>query len=104
MNAHIRISQNVLAELSRIVVEHSPALSTGRGDLFPSDTLPVAAIRLKIPAADYLAYLRSLPTEEQLSFSKIVPVDDLPFEIVINGFVNVENGRTTVNGKGRTIL
>lgn len=104
MNAYVKISQNVLAELSRIVVERSPALSTGRGDLFPSDTVPVAAIRLKIPTADYLAYLRSLPTEEQPGFSKIVPFDNLPFEIVINGFVTVENGRTAINGKLTTIL
>ena len=104
MNAYVKISQNVLAELSRIVVERSPALSTGRGDLFPSDTVPVAAIRLKIPAADYLAYLGSLPREEQPSFAKVVPVDDLPFHIVINGFVNVESGRTAIDGKLKTIL
>lgn len=104
MNPHVRIARNVLAELARVVSEGSPALSTGLGDLFPSATVPVAAVRLNIPAADYLAYLSSLPTQERPSFSKIVPVDELRFHIVINGFVNVENGRTAINGKLATIL
>lgn len=104
MTPHIRIAGNVLAELSGIVAEQSPALSTERGELFPSDALPFAAIRLKIPFADYFAYLMSLPGEERPSAARIVPVDDAPFHVVINGFVTVENGRTTVNGKPTTIL
>ena len=104
MNPHVRIARNVLAELSRIVSEGSPALSTGRGDLFPSDNLPVAAVRLKIPVADYLTFLAYLSKDERPRASKIVPVDDLPFHIVINGFVGVENGQTAINGKLTTII
>ena len=104
MNPHVRIARNVLAELSRIVSEGSPALSTDRGDLFPSDNLPVAALRLKTPVSDYLAYLASLSEDERPSAPKIVLVDDLPFHIVINGFVSVENGLTAINGKLTTIM
>ena len=104
MNPYIKVSRNVSAELARIVAEGGTALSTGRGDLFLSDNLPFAAIRLKIPAADYLAYLTSLPMGERPNFSKVVPVDDLSFHIVINGIVKVEDGRTTINGKLATIL
>jgi hypothetical protein len=104
MDMQIRIARNVLGELSRVVSEGGPALSTERGDLFPSDTVPVAAVRLKIPMSDYLAYLSSLPTEERPSLAKIVPVEDLPFQIVINGFVSIEGSRTAVNGRFATIL
>jgi hypothetical protein len=104
MNGHIKISQNVLAELSHLVVEHRPVLSTERGDLFPSGAVPLAAVRLRVPTADYLAYLTSLPAGERPSLAKIVPVDNLPFHIVINGFVSVEAGRTAINGKPATIL
>lgn len=104
VNAHTRISQNVLAELSCIVAEGRPSLSTERGDLFASDTVPLAVVRLEISAVHYLAYLTSLPLEERPSFAKIVPADDLPFYMVINGFVSAENGQTTIKGDLATIL
>jgi len=104
VNPRVIISQNVLAELSRIVAEGSPSLSTELGDLFPSDTVPVAAVRLKISTADYIFYLSSLPSEKRPSLAKIVPIDNLPFHIVINGFVSVENGQTAINGKFATLL
>lgn len=104
MKGHIKISRNVLAELSRAVAEHRPVLSTDHGDLFPSDVLPLAAVRLKVPTADYFGYLTSLPADERPSLAKIVPVDGLPFHIVIDGFVSVEAGRTAVDGKRATII
>ncbi len=104
MNPSVRIAGNVIAELSHLVQTATPALSTQRGDLFPSAALPFAAIRLTIPRADYFAYLKSLPPNEQPSPARIVPVEDLPFDIVVNGFVTVEAGRTAINGRPATLL
>jgi hypothetical protein len=105
METHVKISQNVLAELSRLALECSPTLSTARGDLYPADNVPLGAIRLNVSRTDYLAYLASLPSEERPSARLIVPVDNLPFDIVVNGFISIDaNGRTAINGKTATIL
>lgn len=104
MQPLIRVSRNVLADLSRVVAERLPALSTEHGELFPSDTVPLAAVRLKVSTDDYLTYLTSLPREERPNLSKIVPVDGLPFNIVVIGFVSVADGRTAINGKPAKIL
>ena len=81
-----KCSQNVLAELSRLALECSPTLSTARGDLYPADNVPLAAIHLNVSRTDYLAYLASLPSIYGTSPSArlIVPVDNLPFDIVVN--------------------
>jgi hypothetical protein len=105
MKTQVKISQNVLAELSRIFSECSPSLSTARGDLYPSEKVPLAAIRLNVCTTDYLAYLASLPVEERPSPRLIIPVDNLPSDIVVNGLVSIDaNGRTAISGKTATIL
>ena len=104
MNPHVTIARNVLADLSRLVAEGHPIFSTAQGDLFVSDRLPVAAVRLNIRTADYLGYLAGLPPSERPKIFKIVIVDDLPFNVVINGAVEVNEGRTTIDGTLATIL
>lgn len=104
MKPQVRISRTVLAELSQCLAERSPVLSTDRGDLFLPEQLPVAAIRLRIPAMSYFHYIESLQPEDRPDIFRIVIVDDLPFHVVINGVVGVSNGRTTINGKQKTIL
>jgi hypothetical protein len=86
------------------VAEDSPALSTERGDLFPSGQIPFSAVRLKVPPMSYFRYIESLQPDERPDIFRIVFVDDLAFHVVINGFVEVCNGRTTINGKQKTIL
>jgi hypothetical protein len=104
MTPRVIIARNVLSDLSHLVAEATPALSTVRGDLFLPDNLPFAAIRLNIPFTDYIAYLAALPPGERPQAFRIVPVKDLPFHIVINGAVRVENGGTAIGGKPATIL
>jgi hypothetical protein len=71
--------------------EHSPVLSTDRGDLFVPDQIPAAAVRLRIPPMSYIQYIDSLQSEERPDIFRIVVVDDLPFQVVINGVVAVSN-------------
>ena len=52
----------------------------------------------------YFRYIESLQPDERPDIFRIVFVDDLAFHVVINGFVEVCNGRTTINGKQKTIL
>jgi hypothetical protein len=104
MNAHVRIARNVLAEIAQFVTEAKPSLSTANGDLFLPDKLPFAAIRLKISTAEYLKYLAALPVDMRPDIFKIVTVDDLPFQVVINGAVRVDDDRTTIDRKSATIL
>ena len=104
MNPHVKIARNVLAELAQVVAEAKPALSTANGDLFLPDNLPFAAIRLKISHTDYLKYLAALPVGLRPDVFKLVMVDDLPFHVVINGAVRVDDGGTTIDRKSATIL
>jgi hypothetical protein len=101
----IRSARNVLAELENIVDGGQPTLSTERGDLFLSDNAPVAAIRLKIKVQDYFAFLASLPKPGPPELFKVVPVDNVPFEIVIRGMVEVGKDNTVMfDGRRATIL
>ena len=101
----IRIARNVLLELESTIDQRQPALSTARGDLFLSDNLPVAAIRLKISVQDYFAFLASLTQPGQPEPFKVVPVDNAPFEIVIRGMVEVGKDNTAmIDGRPATIL
>ena len=93
-----------MAELSRCVSERSPVLSTDRGDLFLPEQIPLAAIRLRVPTMSYIDYIESLQPEEKPDVFRIVIVNDRPFHVVINGVVLVSNGRTTINGKQKTVL
>jgi hypothetical protein len=104
MNSHVKIARNVLAEIAQFVAEAKPAMSTANGDLFLPDKLPFAAIRLRTSAAEYLDYLAALPVGIQPDVFKIVIVDDLPFHVVINGVVRVDDGGTTLDRKSATIL
>ena len=104
MNPLVTIARNVLAELAHCVAHSAPALSSGRGDLFPSAILPFAAVRLKTSDADYLSYLAALPSDTRPNISKIVMVEDLPFQVVINGFVEVGEAGITINGTPATLL
>ena len=70
-----------------------------------SDNLPVAAIRLKISVQDYFAFLASLTQPGQPEPFKVVPVDNVPFEIVIRGMVEVGKDNTAmIDGRPATIL
>jgi hypothetical protein len=101
----IRIARNVLVELESAVNGGQPALSTKRGDLFLSDSMPMAVIRLKIKLQDYFDFLASLPQTAQIEPFKVVPVDDVPFEIVIRGLVDVRQDNTVmIDGRPATIL
>lgn len=104
MDPYVKISRSVLSDLSRVVGEGNPILSTVRGDLFVSDRLLVAAIRLNIPVADYLGYLVGLTESEQPKMFKVVIVDDRPFQVVITGAVEVNESGTLIDGKPATIL
>jgi hypothetical protein len=101
----IKIATNVLAELENTINQRQPAFSTERGDRFLSNSLPVAAIRLKIKVQDYLAFLASLPQPGRPELFKVVPVDNMPFEIVIRGVVEVGKDTTVmIDGRPATIL
>jgi hypothetical protein len=101
----IRIARNVLAELEDVVDRRQPALSTEWGDLFLPDNLPMAAIRLKVKVQDYFAFLASLPRPGQPELFKVVPIDNMPFEIVIRGRVELRKDNTvTIDGRPATIL
>jgi hypothetical protein len=104
MQPRIRIAENVLKELAEFVANNEPGMVTGWGDLFILPNLPVAAIRLHKPIGEYMAYLISRNQDQWPSFSKIVPVYGLPFHIVVNSTVTVENGVTGINGKSAVIL
>jgi hypothetical protein len=101
----IKIATNVLAELENTINQRQPAFSTERGDRFLSNSLPVAAIRLKIKVQDSLAFLASLPQPGRPELFKVVPVDNMPFEIVIRGVVEVGKDTTVmIDGRPATIL
>jgi hypothetical protein len=101
----IRIARSVLVDLENIVSHGQPALSTERGDLFVCDSLPLAAVRLKIRLHDYLTFLASLSQSDQPAPFRVAPVDDVPFEVVIRGMVEVRKNNTVlIDGKQATVL
>jgi hypothetical protein len=101
----IIIARNVLAELENAIDQRQPALSTERGDLFLSDDLPAAAIRLKSRVQDYFAFLAALPQPSRPELCKIVPLNNVAFEIVIRGMVELGKDNTVmIDGRPTTIL
>lgn len=100
----IFIAKNVKHELSRIVNEHDPNLSTDRGDLFLADEVGMAAIRLNISTKDYMKFIDGLPTNIRPKAHQIAPVEEDQFQVVVNAPVTIENGTTLINGKEVTIL
>lgn len=102
----IKFAKNILKDLQREVDGNSPVLSTEKGDLFLLKDAPVGAIRLKMPALEYLEYIAKLPGDRRPRLSHILPQEnvDYDFQIVVYAPVEMREGDTYLEGRKVTIL
>lgn len=97
----ITISKSVLQELKNSL-RKEPDLTTSRGSLFISKSVPAACISLRVSREEYLRFVMDLPGFKQTF--KVIPVDGQPFDIVILGSVVVDGTSITIDGKFANIL
>jgi hypothetical protein len=98
----ITVSKSVLQELKNLLGKE-PDLTTSRGSLFISKSVPASCISLRrVTREEYLRFVMDLPGFKQAY--KVIPVDDQPFDVVILGAVIVDGTSITIDGKAANIL
>lgn len=104
MNAPLRFSKNVLGELQSVITENKPAITSEKGELFLLASMPLGAIRLKIPVEEYLTYIDSLPESTKPRPAHVLPYSGKNFQIIVNAAVECRNRKTFINGKEVTLV
>ena len=104
MEQILKFSRNITEELEELVSAEKPVFSSDKGDLFVSEAAPVGAIRLKVPLTEYLAFIESLDESERPKKFHLVPIEDEPFQIMVNAPVKLEDGVISIDGRVVRIL